>query len=65
MSTRRVKCGVVGCGVIANEVYHPTIVKKAELVATRDIVKERAKRSMELWGRKGVLHPHRQDAEEG
>jgi len=50
MSNREVKCGVVGCGVIANEAYLPTIAKKAELMATCDIVEERAKRSMELWG---------------
>ncbi|MBO3802651.1 MAG: Gfo/Idh/MocA family oxidoreductase [Candidatus Brockarchaeota archaeon] len=49
---RRVKCGVLGCGVIANEVYLPTLREKADLVATCDIVPERAKRSMELWGAK-------------
>jgi len=49
---RRVKCGVLGCGVIANEVYLPTLREKAELVATCDIIPERAKRSMELWGAK-------------
>jgi len=52
MSIKRVKCGVVGCGVIANDVYLPTIKDKAELVATCDIMEERAKRSMELWGAK-------------
>ncbi|MGQ9515434.1 MAG: Gfo/Idh/MocA family protein [Thermoproteota archaeon] len=52
MSIRRVKCGVVGCGVIANEIYLPTIREKAKLVATCDIIPERARRSMELWGAK-------------
>lgn len=51
-SARCVKCGVVGCGVIANDVYIPTVSKKAELVATCDVVAERAKGSMELWGGK-------------
>ena len=50
MSTRRIKCGVVGCGVIANDVYLPTLRDKADLVATCDIIEERANRSMELWG---------------
>jgi len=49
---RKVKCGVVGCGVVANEAYFPAIVEKGELVATCDRIKERAKRSMELWGAK-------------
>jgi predicted dehydrogenase len=52
MSTRRVKCGVVGCGVIANDIYLPTLKDKAQLVATCDIKEERARRSMELWGAK-------------
>lgn len=52
MGDKRVKCGVVGCGVIANEAYFPTIVEKGELVATCDRIKERARRSMELWGAK-------------
>ncbi len=45
-----VKCGVVGCGVIAHEAYLPLIPKVADLVATCDRVEARAKRSMELWG---------------
>jgi len=52
VSTRHIKCGVVGCGVIANDVYLPTIRDKADLVATCDIMEERARRSMELWGAK-------------
>ncbi|MEM2921266.1 MAG: Gfo/Idh/MocA family oxidoreductase [Candidatus Bathyarchaeia archaeon] len=52
MSERRVKCGVVGCGVVANEAYFPAIVENGELVATCDAIEERAKRSMELWGAK-------------
>ncbi|MEM2944884.1 MAG: Gfo/Idh/MocA family oxidoreductase [Thermoproteota archaeon] len=52
MGDKRVKCGVVGCGVIANEAYFPAIVEKGELVATCDRIKERARRSMELWGAK-------------
>lgn len=50
MSERKVRCGVVGCGVVANEAYLPAISKSAELVATCDVIEERAKRSMELWG---------------
>lgn len=49
---KRVKCGVIGCGVVANEAYLPAIVEKGELVATCDKIEERAKRSMELWGAK-------------
>ncbi|MGB9718642.1 MAG: Gfo/Idh/MocA family protein [Thermoproteota archaeon] len=52
MGDGKVKCGVVGCGVIANEAYLPMIVEKGELVATCDRIKERARRSMELWGAK-------------
>ncbi|MEM2940587.1 MAG: Gfo/Idh/MocA family oxidoreductase [Thermoproteota archaeon] len=52
MQSRKVRCGVVGCGVVANESYFPVIIEKGELVATCDRNKERAKRSMELWGAK-------------
>ncbi len=52
MQDQKVKCGVIGCGVVANEAYLPTIAEKGELVATCDRIKERAKRSMELWGAK-------------
>ena len=48
--SRVVKCGVVGCGVIAHEAYLPVISKVADLVATCDLVEARARRSMELWG---------------
>lgn len=52
MQDRKVRCGVIGCGVVANESYFPAITEKGELVATCDKIKERAKRSMELWGAK-------------
>ena len=48
--SRLVRCGVVGCGVVAHEAYFPVISKVADLVATCDLVEARAKRSMELWG---------------
>jgi len=47
--SRLVRCGVVGCGVVAHEAYFPVISKVADLVATCDLVEARAKRSMELW----------------
>ncbi|MGQ9596489.1 MAG: Gfo/Idh/MocA family protein [Thermoproteota archaeon] len=52
MQDRKVKCGVIGCGVVANEAYLPIVAGKGELVATCDKIKERAERSMELWGAK-------------
>lgn len=52
MGDKKVKCGVVGCGVIANEAYFPAIIEKGELVATCDRIEKRARRSMELWGAK-------------
>jgi len=48
--SRLVRCGIVGCGVVAHEAYFPVISKVADLVATCDLVEARAKRSMELWG---------------
>ena len=46
-----VKFGVVGCGEIANLLHIPDIVrnKKAQLVATCDLMVERAKLTKELW----------------
>lgn len=45
-----VKCGVVGCGVIANEAYLPAIKKYGRLVAVCDIVEKKAERAAKLWG---------------
>ncbi|MBS7612769.1 Gfo/Idh/MocA family oxidoreductase [Candidatus Bathyarchaeota archaeon] len=45
-----VKCGVVGCGVIANESYLPAIKKYGRLVAVCDIVEKKAERAAKLWG---------------
>jgi predicted dehydrogenase len=51
MSVRRlVRFGVVGCGDVANASYLPTLREKAELIATCDVMEERARRSKENWG---------------
>jgi len=51
MSVRRlVRFGVVGCGDIANACYLPLLREKAELIATCDVMEERARRSKENWG---------------
>jgi len=51
MSVKRlVKFGVVGCGDVANAFYLPVLREKAELIATCDVMEERARRSKENWG---------------
>lgn len=49
---RLVRFGVIGCGDIANASYLPALQKKAELIATCDVMEERARRSKENWGAK-------------
>lgn len=50
--SRRVKCGVVGCGTVAFEQYFPAIKREGELTATCDLVEERAKLAKERFGAK-------------
>ena len=51
MSVKKlVKFGVVGCGDVANASYLPVLQKKAQLIATCDVMEERARRSKENWG---------------
>ncbi|RLI25829.1 hypothetical protein DRO57_02885 [Candidatus Bathyarchaeota archaeon] len=52
MLSRKVKCGVVGCGIVANNAYLPAIREYGELVAVCDSIEERAERSAKLWGAK-------------
>lgn len=49
-SPRGLKFGVIGCGNVANNYYLPYISREYELVATCDLVAERARRSAALWG---------------
>jgi len=51
MSVKRlVRFGVAGCGDAANAFYLPVVQEKAELIATCDVMEERARRSKENWG---------------
>jgi predicted dehydrogenase len=54
-SGKTVKFGVVGCGEIANSLHIPEIVRneKAKLVATCDLITERARLTKELWHARG------------
>jgi len=49
---RLVRFGVVGCGDVANAFYFPVLRNEAELVATCDMIEERARRSKKNWGAK-------------
>lgn len=44
-----VKCGIVGCGVVAHNKYIPAVKKYAILEAVCDIREERARRTAEVW----------------
>jgi len=50
--SRRVRCGVVGCGTVAFEQYFPAIKREGELTATCDLVEERARLAKERFGAK-------------
>lgn len=49
MSRFNVKCGVVGCGVIANDEYIPAIRRYGILKAVCDIREDRARRTARVW----------------
>lgn len=52
-----VKCGLIGCGAIANNAYMPTILKQysiVDVVACADTVPERAAMFAEKYGMKAV-----------
>lgn len=48
--SRRVKAGIVGCGDIALHGYFPFIGKVFELVATCDVIEDRARETARAWG---------------
>ena len=50
--SRRVKAGVLGCGDKAFHGYLPHVSKIFDLVATCDIVEDRAKEAARIWGAK-------------
>ena len=50
ISTREVKAGVVGCGVVAASYYLPYLMSHATLVAVCDTNEERAVASARLFG---------------
>ncbi len=50
--SRRVKCGVLGCGTVAFEQYFPAIKREGELTATCDLVEKRARLAKERFGAK-------------
>jgi predicted dehydrogenase len=50
--SKRVKAGVVGCGDIAFRSYFPPVTRIFDLVATCDIIEDRAKESARIWGAK-------------
>ena len=50
--SRRVKAGIVGCGDIALHGYFPFVPDVFDLVATCDVVEERAKETARAWGAK-------------
>ncbi len=49
---RRVKVGVVGCGVVATAYYLPYLMRHADLVAVCDLYKERTAACARLFGAK-------------
>lgn len=49
---RRVKVGVVGCGVVATAYYLPYLMRHADLVAVCDLYKERTAACKRLFGAK-------------
>jgi predicted dehydrogenase len=50
--SRRVKAGVVGCGDISFRSYFPPVTRIFDLVATCDIIEDRARESARIWGAK-------------
>ena len=48
--SRRVKAGIVGCGDIALHGYFPFVPDVFDLVATCDVVEDRAKETARIWG---------------
>lgn len=46
----KIRFGIIGCGDIANSAYLPEITRQAELIATCDVIEERARRTKEAWG---------------
>ena len=50
--SRRVKAGIVGCGDKAFHGYFPHVSRIFDLVATCDIIEDRAKEAARIWGAK-------------
>ncbi|MEM2740292.1 MAG: Gfo/Idh/MocA family oxidoreductase, partial [Candidatus Bathyarchaeia archaeon] len=45
-----IRCGIVGCGVVAHNKYIPAVKKYGILEAVCDVREERARRTAEAWG---------------
>ncbi len=52
MSGRKVRVGVVGCGVVATSFYLPYLKEHADLVAVCDLYEDRASAAKKLFGAK-------------
>ena len=50
--SRRVKAGIVGCGDISIQGYFPYVSEIFDLVATCDLIEDRAKEMARIWGAK-------------
>lgn len=50
--SRRIKAGIVGCGDVALHGYFPFVSEIFDLVATCDIIEDRAKETAGIWGAK-------------
>ena len=55
---RRVKAGVVGCGDISLHGYFPYVSKVFDLVATCDLIQDRAQEMARIWGAKEVYNDY-------
>lgn len=51
---RRVKAGIVGCGDISLHGYFPYVSRIFDLVATCDLIEERARQMARIWGAREV-----------
>ncbi len=57
-SRRKVKVGVVGCGVVATAYYLPYLLRHADLVAVCDLDPERTAACARLFGAREQYHDY-------